>query len=217
MNIIYEKQELNQKSPQINTNANNISEEIYNKYLEKHGAKIKQIKHFSSYNNKKPNNKLIKNIDNNDEKIIHNKFILFKQKNLPSLDLENNENIKESFSRIDEDSILISNKNLNCYEPFDLNLAYLKPRKALKEELINLLEKYKVKYRHISNTRFMVELKKEDVALGIKFDKLNYINDDNDEKNNNNNLRISIIKLRRLKGSYQSDLKAFEKVIYKLN
>ena len=219
MNIIYEKIDLNQiedkrKSFQVNTNVNNISVDRYNRYLEKHAPEIKQIKRFSSYNSKKQNNKLAKN---NDEKIIQNKHTFNKQKNLHSLDLENNDALKESFSKIDEDSIIISNKNLNCYEPFDLNLAYLKTRKTLKEELIKLFDKYKVKYRHISNTRFMVELKKEDVALGIKFDKLNFINDDNEKTNNNNNQRISIIKLRRLKGSYQSNLKAFEKVIYKLN
>ena len=233
MNIIYEKPEQkirkHNKSEEkkvlisFNTN-NNFSYDSFYKILEKH--KINQIKHFSSYNGKKPNNRLIKNFDNknnnnDNEKIIHNKYILFKQKAMPILENENSEhneeidNNKHSLSNIDEDSILISNKKMNYYEPFDLNLAYIKPRKVLKEELTNLFEKHKIKYRSMSNARFMVELKKEEASLGIKFDKLNIIQDDND--NNNNNIRISVIKIKRINGNYQSDIKAFEKIIYKLN
>ena len=128
---------------------------------------------------------------------------------------EENDNNKHSLSNIDEDSILISNKKMNYYEPFDLNLAYIKPRKVLKEELTNLFEKHKIKYRSMSNARFMVELKKEEASLGMKFDKLNIIQDDND--NSTNNIRISVIKIKRINGNYQSDIKAFEKIIYKLN
>ena len=171
-----------------------------------------KIKHFFSYNNKNPNNKSIKNSDNNNEKIIHNKFILFKQKHMTKLEIENNaNNMKESL--IDDDSMLVSYKKLNYYEPFDLNFAYIKPRKVLKEGLIELFEKNKMKFRGISNTKLMIELKREDVALEIKFDKLNIISDDIDKKDN---IGISIIKLRRLKGNYQSDIKAFENIIYKL-
>ena len=230
MNIIYEKPEQKIKKHNksedkkvlisLNTN-NNFSHDTFNEILEK--QKINQIKHFSSYNEKKPYCKLIKNLDNknnnnDNEKIIHNKFILFKQKAMPILENKNNEhkwhndNNKHSFSNIDEDSNLI-NKKTNCYEPFDLNLAYIKPRNVLKEDLINLFEKHKIKYRSMSNTKFMVELKKEEVSLGIKFDKLNINQDDND----NNNIRISLIKIKRINGNYQSDIKAFEKIIYKLN
>ena len=197
-----------QKLISFHTN-NSLSLDIYTKILENPKQKIK---HFFSYNNKNPNNKSIKNSDNNNEKINHNKFILFKQKNKPKLEIENNaNNMKESL--IDDDSMLVSYKKLNYYEPFDLNFAYIKPRKVLKEGLIELFEKNKMKFRGISNTKLMIELKKEDVALEIKFDKLNIISDDIDKKDN---IGISIIKLRRLKGNYQSDIKAFENIIYKL-
>ena len=208
------KSEEKQKIISFHTN-NNLSQDIYNKILENQNSKNRKIKHFSSYNSKKPNNKLIKSMDINNEKLLSNKCMLFKQKNIPILENENNENVKESFSKIDEDSILISNKKLNCYEPFDLNLAYIKPRKILKEELVKLFDKNKIKYKGTSNTRFVVELKKEDAVLGIKFDKLNFINDENEEKDNN--IRISIIKLRKIKGNYQQELKGFEKILYKLN
>ena len=224
MNIIYEKKESkdkNEDQPKLipfHTNTNsNISQDTFNKISE--NPKKNQIKHFSSYTGKKTNNKLVKNIDNYNEKLIHNKFILFKQKALPILENEDNIIInKESYSKIDEDSVIASNKKMNCYEPFDLNFAYIKPRKELKEEVLNLLEKHKMKYRSLSKTRFMIEFKKEDVILCVKFDKLKIINDDQDKNNdNNNNIRISILKIKRLKGNYQSDIKAFEKLLYKLN
>ena len=224
MNIIYEKKEIipkksiknDDKDQLVSFNTNmNESHELYNKILG--DPKIRQIKHFSSYNIK-PNNKLIKNLNNSNENIIHDKYMLFKQINSPIIEMQNNNydnNMKDSISKIDENSLLISNKQLNCYEPFDLNLAYLKPRKVLKEELLDLLDKNKIKYRNNGNTRYIIELKKEDISLGIKFDKLNYIKDEIEE--NDNNVRISIIKFRRLKGGYENDIKSFEKIIFKLS
>ena len=101
------------------------------------------------------------------------------------------------------------------YEPFDLNLAFIKPRKVIKEELISLFDKNKVKYRNISNTRYLIELKKEKVSLEIKFDKLSIIN--NEKNESGNNATISIIKLKRITGGYQGDIKSFEKIINKIN
>ena len=216
LNTIYEKIEPKNKSSNKNednkklfpfqTN-NNLSQDNYKK-----GENPKpKLRNFASYNSKKTNNKLIKNFNNNQDKIIHNRFSLFKHKNMPILEMENNY-LKESL--IDDDSILASYKRYNCYEPFDLNLSYLKPRKVLKEELIELFEKYKMKYRGVSNTKLMIELKKEDVDLQIKFDKFNIINDDTNK--NEHNIGISIIKIRKLKGSYQSDIKTFENILYKI-
>ena len=210
------KNEEQQKLISFNTNTNNISQDTYNKMLE--NRKINKIKNSSSYAGKKRNNKLVKNIDNNNEKRMHNKFHLIKESDIPILENEDNELNQESISKIDEDSIIVSNKNLNFYEPFDLSFAYIRPRKTLKEEVMDLLEKHKMKYKSVSNTKFMIELKKEDVILCVKFDKLNIINDDNDkDKDNDNNIRISVIKIKILKGNYQSDINAFEKILYKLN
>ena len=211
LNIIYEKNNINksQEKQKLKTfhTKNNLSQDIYHKLIEK--PIVNQIKHFSSYNIKKAKNKLIKNIDSKEQQ---NKFIYFKMKNIPIFEMEGNDIIKESFSKIDDDSVFISNKRNNCYEPFDLNFAYIKPRKDLKEELQTLFDKNKVKYRSVGNTRYSVELKKENVVLDIKFDKLDCINDEKD-----NNIRISIIKLRKIKGNYQGDnIKGFEKILYKL-
>ena len=211
LNIIYEKNNSNksQEKQKLQTfhTKNNLSQDIYHKLIEK--PIINQIKHFSSYNIKKGKNKLIKNLDIKEQQ---NKFIYFKLKNLPIFEMECNDIIKESFSKIDEDSVLISNKRINSYEPFDLNFAYIKQRKELKEELLILFDKNKIKYRSISNTRYIVELKKENIVFDIKFDKLDLINDEKD-----NNIRISVIKLKKLKGNYQIDsIKGFEKLLYKL-
>ena len=210
LNIIYEKNYSNksQEKQKLKTfhTKNNLSQDIYNKLIEK--PITNQIKHFSSYNIKKGKNKLIKNLDFKDQ---HNKLVNFKLKNMPIFEIEGNDIIKESFSKIDDDSLFISNKRINCYEPFDLNFSYIKPRKELKEELHTLFDKNKVKYRIVSNNRYMVELKKENVVLEIKFGKLDCINDEKD-----NNIRISIIKVRKLKGNYQTDIKGIEKILYKL-
>ena len=201
----------------FNTN-NNVSQELYNKLLGNH--KIKPLKHFSSYN-AKSNNKLIKNLDNSSDKNFQDKILLFKRNNAPILEMENNEydnSLKDS--NIDENSLIISNKKLNCYEPFDLNFAYIKPRKILKDKLTNILDNNKnlCTYEKKGNTRYIVKLKNEveDSFLGIKFDKLNYLKDDNIDENTND-VRISIIKFRRLNGNYQIKMKLFEKLLFQLN
>jgi hypothetical protein len=202
MGVIYEQKKPTNKSKKIkdSLHINNISVDLTKK----------DLKPFTSYSKKVNSNKLVKNIDS--QKNIHNKLMLFEQKNVPNFETQNSD---ATFSKIDEDSILISTKKLLSYEPFDLNLAYIKPRKVLKDELITLLDKNKIKYRNVSNTRFVVELKKEKISLGVKFDKLNIISEENEP--NDNNFRISIIKLRKLNGIYQSNLKTFEKIINKMN
>jgi hypothetical protein len=202
MGIIYEQQKSTNKSKKIkdSLNINNISVDWTKKDLTPS----------ASYNKKVNSNKLVKNVDS--QKNMLNKLMLFEQKNVTNFETQNSD---ATFSKIDEDSILISTKKLLSYEPFDLNLAYIKPRKVLKDELISLLDKNKIKYRNISNTRFVVELKKEKISLGVKFDKLNIISEENEP--NDNNFRISIIKLRKLNGIYQKNLTTFEKIINKMN
>ena len=201
----------------FNTN-NNVSQDLYNKLLG--NSTIKPIKHFDSYN-LKSNNKLINNLDNNSEKILIDKIILSKQKNEPILEMENNyydNSLK--VSNIDENSIIIANKKLNCYEPFDLNFAYIQPRKIIKEKLMGLLDNNKniLTYEKKGNTSYKIKLKKEDIVifLGNKFDKLIYLKDDIFNENKND-VRITVIKLRRLNGNYQSDFKVVEKILFKLN
>ena len=222
LNTIYEKKEMIFKNINKNedksklsfhpNNNNNLSQDISNIFLEKENSK--KLNYFSSYN-KKPQHKLRKSLDINNEKIIKNKISLFRRNILPNLEMKTNSFYNTSISKMDEDSLHITNKKLNCYEPFDLHMAFIKPRKTVKEQFTNLLDKSKIKYRNISNIRYIVELKKEDVSLEIKFDKLNYIKDNIDEVDNS--IRISIIKLRILNGDYHSGIKSFEKIIFKLN
>jgi hypothetical protein len=107
------------------------------------------------------------------------------------------------------------NKRLYCYEPFDLALVYIKPKKSLEEKLKLFLDKYKMKYRLINKDKFIIENKKEDVSISLKLDKLKEINEN--EGKNMNYIKLSVIKLKRLSGGYESNFKAFEKIIYKIN
>ena len=196
--IIYEKKGSTSKNKKININTkiktNNNSQNISKKKLKPISSQIKKI------NNN--NNKIIKNKDNKKD-----------LENMPILEVQNYQDL--TFSKLDDDSIIISTKKISPYEPFNLNLAYIEPRKILKDELVSLLDKNNVDYINISDNRLMVELKEENVSLGIKLDQLKVI--DNDNKDDNNSNIISIIKLRRLSGFYQSDIKTFENIINKIN
>ena len=107
-----------------------------------------------------------------------------------------------------------SDKQSYCFEPFDLSLAYLKPKKLLEEKITSLLVKNKIKYRLINKSRYILEKKKEDISLSLIFDKLKGINED--KENKLKNIRLNIIKLKRLTGGYESNLKIFENIIFKI-
>jgi len=87
------------------------------------------------------------------------------------------EDSKENQSKNFEDSLLNINKILYCYEPFDLALLYLKPKKSLEEKLKLLLDKYKMKYRLINKDKFIIQNKNEDVSISLKLDRLKEINE----------------------------------------
>ena len=197
--IIYEKKRSTSKNKKININTriktNNNSQNISKKKLKPISSQTKKI-------NNNNNNKITKNKDNKKD-----------LENMPILEVQNYQEL--TFSKLDEDSIIISTKKLSPYEPFNLNLAYVEPRKVLKDQLVSLLDKNNVDYINISDNRLMVELKEENVSLGIKLDQLKVV--DNDNKDDNNSTNISIIKLRRLSGFYQSDIKTFENIINKIN
>ena len=112
------------------------------------------------------------------------------------------------------DPIINSNKKSYYFEPFDLSLAYLKPKKLLEEKLTSLLVKNKIKHRLINKSRYILEKKKEDISLSLIFDKLKGINED--KENKLKNIRLNIIKLKRLTGGYESNLKIFENIIFKI-
>ena len=133
------------------------------------------------------------------------------RKNINSIKLKRNENINININQTDhirtEENIKHSNsinkEQLYIYEPFDLNSVYIQPRKILKEEMISLLDKNKIKYRIINNTKCIIELKKEDVSVSINFEKLKSIDDD--QENIEENKKINVIKMKRL-GGYSKNL-----------
>ena len=126
--------------------------------------------------------------------------------------LESNDNgFSYSSFKIGDDS----DENLLSYEPFDLNLLFIKSTKNLKEQIISLLDKNKITYRIINNTRCIIELQKEKVNIDIKLEKLNLINEDKDEGENPQ--KISIIKLKKLNGGLMNNLKSLDKILFNIN
>jgi hypothetical protein len=121
-------------------------------------------------------------------------------------------NTYNSYSKLDDYSMIIS----DCYEPFDLNFIYIKPRKILKDDLYNLLDKYKIKYKNLGNSKLEINFIKENASLCAKFDKFKITNDNKDE-NRNNKIISSVIKLRKLNPSFPQKIKVFEKIFNKLN
>ena len=144
------------------------------------------------------------------------------RKNINSIKLKRNENMNMNINRTEhirtEESIKpltsINKEQFYMYEPFDLNCVFIQPRKILKEEMIFLLDKNKIKYRVINNTKCIIELKKEDISVSISFEKLKSIDDD--QENIEENKKINVIKMKRL-GGYSKNLSSFEKIIYKFN
>ena len=160
----------------------------------------KKLKLFS-FNKKKSNNisQIRKKESSNKKQIEH---------------LKTEEKIKHSYSIDNENKLLNCDKKPFIYEPFDLNTIYIKPRNLLKEQLISLLNKNKIKYRLINNMKCIIELKKENIEISLNFEKLKRIDDEIKFEENKNN--INVIKIKRL-GGYSKNLNSFEKIIFKLN
>ena len=144
------------------------------------------------------------------------------RKKINSIKLKRNENMNININQTEhirteeniKHSTSINKEQFHIYEPFDLNSVYIQQRKILKEEMIFLLDKNKIKYRVINNTKCIIELKKEDISVSVNFEKLKYIDDD--QENIEENKKINVIKMKRL-GGYSKKLSSFEKIIYKFN
>ena len=213
------------------TKLNYFSEDLSSIQKEKYLRKIVYENNKSVDKNPDAKYKLISFLTNNSEykKINNNNFRIkgfFSNFNKQKYDgdLNNNinkirkkykldENLKKN-KRID-DSQLNADKIFNFYQPFDLSLAYFKPKKLLEEKLITLLEKYKIKYRLINKKKYVVELKKENISISLSLEHLKNINEK--KEGNTINKMFSIIKLKRLNGGYENNLKAIEKIIYNIN
>ena len=98
---------------------------------------------------------------------------------------------------------LKDNNLLNEFiEPFDLNSIYLNKKGLLKKELLENLEKKKIKHKKIGNYIFVIELKKDtSIELDIKGNKdLLYDN-------------ICILKIKKIKGNHNNIFNCLKKII----
>ena len=197
MNNEYEKKEIRVKKGENKRKLisfrsnNNFSKDLSHKILDNSKSQLKDI----SYNI--------------NDKFRLTKFLQYNQQNLSKLEMPSS--IYNSYSKLDDYSMVIS----DCYEPFDLNFIYIKPRKILKDDLYNLLNKYKIKYKNIGNSKLEINFIKENASLCAKIDKFK-ITKDNKDGNSNNKIIVSVIKLRKLNQSYPHKIKVFEKIFNNL-
>ena len=135
-----------------------------------------------------------------------------------SMDKNKDLNVMESVSENAENDIS---------EPFDLNTIFFKDRKTLKDELLNLFDKYKTKVKNNNNYKILIETKKDDAPLEIKIEKLSslsgknkFLYDNDTLKLNMNNIisrGISLLKVKKTNGIYNCDyLKSVNKLLIKL-
>ena len=204
MNIIYENQELGSKSSKVK---HKFISFLTNNTFKKKSNNTKILNKISTITKSHIFDKKLKNTKDIN-KIVKDYFS--RTKKIDSL----NTNRESNNSLSIQDSFINSNPQLHCFEPFDLALAYLKPKKLLKEKLNSLLEKSKIKFRLINQSRYIIEMKKEDISLNLLFAKLKDINDDKEKEMNNT--KLNLIKIKRLTGGYESNPKAFEKIVYKI-
>ena len=221
LNSRIKKEQKIRKNDIINNNSE-IRSEIKNKrYLEKkeqnnlNNTEFNNHKINKSSSTKKKNNNNYYYSDVN--KIDQNETIekINKKENYYSFKINSKISNKEVNTDNFEDSFSIRNIRKNSIEPFDLSLIYIKPRKVLKDQLLNLFNKNKIKYRSINQNQHIIDWKKENISCKINIDKLKIINEDKEEYDTNK--IISLIKFKKLNGLYTDNLNFFEKIIYKLN
>ena len=221
LNSRIKKEQKIRKNDIINNNSE-IRSEIKNKrYLEKkeqnnlNNTEFNNHKINKSSSTKKKNNNNYYYSDVN--KIDQNETIekINKKENYYSFKINSKISNKEVNTDNFEDSFSIRNIRKNSIEPFDLSLIYIKPRKVLKDQLLHLFNKNKIKYRSINQNQHIIDWKKENISCKINIDKLKIINEDKEEYDTNK--IISLIKFKKLNGLYTDNLNFFEKIIYKLN
>ena len=154
----------------LKTEKKNNNEEILNNQKEIHRYFSNDLLNIRN-NNKKSNDivfikKNYNKIKNNNNLLSNsNRHIKSTKKNKSNLvtSLSSSNNIKEFINANIQH--LNSKNNINdnntFIEPFDLNNIYYKKKGEIKKELIEKLEKKKIKYVNNGNYNFIVELKKE--------------------------------------------------------
>ena len=109
-------------------------------------------------------------------------------------------NMDRDFSKFS----LIDNKDTNHFiDPFDLNNIYFKKKGILKKELLEKLEKKKIRCKKLGNYWFSAQLKK-DASIEFEFEIKGF-------KNSLNNL--SVLKIKKVKGTNNSIFNYLKKVL----
>ena len=109
-------------------------------------------------------------------------------------------NMDRDFSKFS----LIDNKDTNQFiDPFDLNNIYFKKKGILKKELLEKLEKKKIRCKKLGNYWFSAQLKK-DTSIEFEFEIKGF-------KNSLNNL--SVLKIKKVKGTNNSIFNYLKKVL----
>ena len=176
-------------NPYLKRNSNN-----YNKiYLNQNGAKSgflfnrneKFIKNkiLSEYSSM--SNTLQKNINMNINKNIKNDYI---------------NNLKNYFSIKDKNSYQDYNIN-EIYQPFDLNCIFIKPRKTIKEKILDIFQNIKCGVKEINSYKFNINFNNKKCILKIS---LVYNN-------------LGIIKIKKVKGVNSIFINNARKIISELN
>ena len=109
-------------------------------------------------------------------------------------------NMDRDFSKFS----LIDNKDTNQFiDPFDLNNIYFKKKGLVKKELLENLEKKKIRCKKLGNYWFSAQLKK-DASIEFEFEIKGF-------KNSLNNL--SVLKIKKVKGTNNSIFNYLKKVL----
>jgi len=97
---------------------------------------------------------------------------------------------------------LIDNKDVNQFiDPFDLNNIYFKKKGILKKELLEKLEKKKIRCKKLGNYWFSAQLKKD---ATVEFEIKGF-------KNSSNN--ICVLKIKKVKGTNNSIFNYLKKIL----
>lgn len=108
-------------------------------------------------------------------------------------------NIEKDFSKS-----VIYNKDINQFiDPFDLNNIFLKKKGIVKKELIEKLEKRKIRYKKLGNYWFSAQLKKD---ISAEFEIKGF-------KNSGNN--ICVLNIKRINGTNNSIFNYLKKILKK--
>ena len=118
--------------------------------------------------------------------------------NIPKEKLKNLLNMDRDFSKFS----IMDNKDTNQFiDPFDLNNIYFKKKGIVKKELLEKLEKKKIRCKKLGNYWFSAQLKND---ASVEFEIKGF-------KNSSNN--ICVLKIKKVKGTNYSIFNYLKKIL----